>query len=46
MSALLIDIENTTCYDLDQEDEAKDGAFMGETDLNLEILEKVIACRR
>lgn len=46
MSALLIDIENTTCYDLDQEDEAKDGAFMGETDLNLEVLEKLIACRR
>ncbi|MBW2205111.1 MAG: DUF116 domain-containing protein, partial [Deltaproteobacteria bacterium] len=41
MSGMLIDIENTTCYDLDQEDEAKDGAFMGETDLNLEILEKV-----
>ena len=46
MSALLIDIENTTCYDLDREDEAKDGAFMGETELNLEVLEKVIGCTR
>ena len=46
MSALLIDIENTTCYDLDKEGEAKDGAFMGETELNLEVLEKVISCRR
>ena len=40
MSALLIDIENTTCYDLDQEDEAKDGAFMGRQNSILKSLKK------
>ena len=28
------------------EEEAKDGAFMGETERNLEVLEKLIGCRR
>ena len=46
MAGLLINVENTTCYDLDLEREAKDGAFTGETQLNLDILEKVMDCRK
>ena len=40
------DIDDTTCYDLDQEREAKDGVFGGETNLKLDVLEKVMGCRR
>lgn len=46
MAGLLINVENTTCYDLDLEREAKEGAFKGETQLNLDILEKVIESRK
>lgn len=46
MAGMLINIDNTTCYDLDQEREAKDGAFSGETNLKLDVLEKVMGCKR
>jgi lipoate-protein ligase A len=42
MSGLLINIENTSCYDLDQEKAAKEGTFGGETQLKLDVLEKVL----
>jgi lipoate-protein ligase A len=45
MGGLLMNIENTTCYDLNQESLAKQGKFGGETKLNLSVLEKVI-CNR
>lgn len=46
MAGLLINVENTTCYELDLEQEAKKGAFTGETQLNLDILEKVMEIRK
>ena len=46
MAGLLIDIENTSCYELDQERDAKEGRFKGETQLNLNVLEKVIGSTR
>lgn len=46
MSGILINIENTSCYDLDQEKAAKEGTFGGETKLNLDVLEKVLQSRK
>jgi lipoate-protein ligase A len=46
MAGILINIENTTCYDLDQAKEAKAGTFGGETKLKLEVLEKVLESRK
>ena len=43
MAGLLINVESTTCYDLNREQEAKAGKFSGETQLNLAILEKIVA---
>jgi lipoate-protein ligase A len=42
MAGILINIDNTSCYDLDQETEAKEGAFGGETQLKLDVLEKLL----
>jgi lipoate-protein ligase A len=42
MAGILINIDNTSCYDLDQEREAKKGTFGGETQLKLDVLEKVL----
>jgi len=39
---LLIDIENSTCYDLDKEDNGLAGEFENQTNLRLGLLEKVI----
>ncbi len=39
---ILLDIDNTTCYDLDQAREAYAGKFESQTELNLELLNKVI----
>jgi lipoate-protein ligase A len=39
---ILIDIDNTTCYDLDMEQLAYKGDFESQTDINLDILEKVL----
>ena len=46
MAGLLIDIESTSCYELDQERDAKEGKFTGETQLKLNVLEKVIGSTR
>jgi lipoate-protein ligase A len=43
ISGLLIDVEHTSCYELDQEAEAKRGEFEGQTSLNVDILEKLFA---
>jgi lipoate-protein ligase A len=42
MAGILINIDNTSCYDLDQEREAKEGTFAGETQLKLDVLQKVL----
>ena len=39
---ILVDIENTTCYDLDKEKEAKAGTFENQTELKNELLETVV----
>jgi lipoate-protein ligase A len=43
VSGLLIDVEHTSCYELDQEREAKEGRFEGQTALNVDVLEKLFA---
>ncbi|MBI4768408.1 MAG: DUF116 domain-containing protein [Deltaproteobacteria bacterium] len=43
LPGLLIDIENTTCYELHQEKEAYQGEFRHQTYLKLELLKKVLA---
>ncbi len=43
VSGLLIDVEHTSCYELDQEREAKLGTFEGQTALNVDVLEKLFA---
>lgn len=43
VSGLLIDVQNTSCYELDQEREAKAGTFGGQTSLNVDVLEKLFA---
>jgi lipoate-protein ligase A len=43
VSGLLIDVEHTTCYELDQEREAKEGRFEGQTAINVDLLEKLFA---
>jgi hypothetical protein len=43
VSGLLIDVEHTSCYELDQEKEAKLGTFDGQTALNVDVLEKLFA---
>jgi len=40
---ILLDIDNTTCYDLDQAREAYAGRFDSQTTLNLELLRSVLA---
>jgi lipoate-protein ligase A len=42
MPGLLLDIENTTCYELNQEKEAYQGAFENQTHLRIGLLEKVL----
>jgi lipoate-protein ligase A len=42
LPALLLDIENTTCYELNKEKEAYLGAFENQTHLRLGLLEKVL----
>lgn len=42
LPGLLIDIENTTCYELHQEKEAYQGIFQHQTHLRLGLLEKVL----
>lgn len=42
LPGILLDIDNTTCYDLDQAKEAYAGAFEGRTTLNLDLLRRVL----
>lgn len=42
LKGILVDIEDTTCYDLGREEEAYRGRFEGETSLKLDLLEKVL----
>lgn len=46
LPALLIDIENTTCYELNKEKEAYLGHFENQTHLRLGLLEKVLSLIR
>ena len=39
---ILLDIENTTCYDLDQAKDAYEGNFTSQTEVNLDLLEAVL----
>ncbi len=43
LSGILIDINQITCYDLKQEEEAYAGNFMGQTQLRNDLLEQVLA---
>jgi len=43
VSGLLIDVQHTSCFELDQEREAKLGDFEGQTTLNVDVLEKLFA---
>jgi len=42
LPGVLIDIDSTTCYDLDKVKEAKLGNFEGQTHLNMELINKVV----
>jgi lipoate---protein ligase len=42
LPALLLDIENTTCYELNKEKEAYLGAFENQTYLRIDLLKKVL----
>lgn len=39
---ILLDINNTTCYELKQEEDAHEGIFKGETRLDIELLQEVL----
>ena len=42
LPGVLVDIDSTTCYDLEKVKEAELGSFEGQTHLNLSLLEKVL----
>jgi len=42
MPGILINLDNTTCYDLGKEREAKIGTFENQTFLNMKLIEQVI----
>jgi len=42
LSGILVDIDNTTCYDLGKAREAREGRFESQTELKLGLLEKVL----
>jgi lipoate-protein ligase A len=42
LGGLLINIDNTTCYELGKEQEAYEGRFKHKTELKLELLKKII----
>lgn len=42
MPGILVDIDSTTCYDLEKVKEAELGSFEGQTHLNMELINKVI----
>lgn len=46
LPGLLLDIENTTCYELKQEEQAYRGSFETQTVLRLDLLKKVLEARK
>jgi lipoate-protein ligase A len=42
LPGILLDIDNNTCYDLDQAKEAYAGAFTSQTDLDMDLLVTVV----
>ena len=46
LPGLLLDIENTTCYELGREREAYGGSFQNQTHLRLDLLAKVLKARK
>jgi lipoate---protein ligase len=46
LPGLLLDIENTTCYELKREEEAYRGSFETQTHLRLDLLKKVLEVRK
>jgi lipoate-protein ligase A len=42
LPGILLDIDNTTCYELDQAKQAYAGQFESQTNLDLELLETVL----
>ncbi len=42
LPGILLDIDNTTCYDLDQAKDAYAGKFESQTEVNLELLQTVL----
>ena len=46
LPGLLLDIENTTCYELKQEEQAYRGSFETQTHLRLDLLKKVLEARK
>ena len=42
---ILLDIDNTTCYELDQAREAYAGTFENQTRVNLDLLDAVLSVR-
>ncbi len=42
LPGILVEVERTTCYDLDQEKMAHKGQFMNQTQLNLSLLRRVL----
>lgn len=43
LPGILLDIDDSTCYDLDQAKEAYSGTFESQTTLNLELLQQVLS---
>ncbi|MBE0428468.1 MAG: DUF116 domain-containing protein [Thermoleophilia bacterium] len=43
LDGVIIDIESTTCYDLEMEEKAYRGGFMNQTHLRLDLLKQVLA---
>ena len=42
LPGILVDVDSSTCYDLGREDEAYVGRFENQTDLKLDLLERVV----
>ncbi len=46
LSFAILDIDNTTCYELQKEEEAYNGEFQRETQLKTEVLEKILSIKQ
>jgi lipoate-protein ligase A len=42
LPGILIDINNTTCYDLGKEQDAYDGKFESQTEIDIDVLKMVL----